>query len=422
MRKKNKLIYGVLGLVVIVGALALFPLFSHEGKTGGDTAPGEHTGSYETGAPGAADGAGGADNAPAAEPDIVSIDIACVGDIMAHTAQVESAARGDGTYSFADNFEYVKKYIKAADVALCNVETTFGGAPYRGYPAFSSPDELAGDLADAGFDVAMTANNHMHDRGESGIVRTVEVLKRSGFVTTGSTADGISPRYAMINVKGVDIAVISYTYETPSPDGGVYLNGVRLSAESSARINSFKYENLDAELVKIKGVVDEAKADGAELVVLYYHWGEEYQTTANKWQRYIAEETVKTMDVDVIFASHPHNLQEAEYVDDVPVFFSMGNFISNQRVETLGADKRYTETGVIAQVKIDYDRANDVVTGTDMSAMPTWVDRYSAGGKTMYAVIPLDGELDGNAVLAQSGHLTRAKGALSDANGLLKID
>jgi len=164
----------------------------------------------------------------------------------------------------------------------------------------------------------------MHDRGENGIVRTVEVLKENGFVTTGSTVDGVSPRYAMINVKGVDIGVIAYTYETPSLDGGVYLNGVRLSSESSARINSFKYEDIDAELVKIKGVVDEAKAAGAEIVVLYYHWGEEYQLAANEWQRYMAEKTVEMMDVDVIFASHPHNLQEAEYVGDVPVFFSTG--------------------------------------------------------------------------------------------------
>lgn len=405
MKKKNRLICVLIGLVVIVGALALNPLFSHDdiGAKNGD-----------------AEAVNG--NAALNEPDIVIIDIACVGDIMAHTTQVRSAAQEDGTYSFTDNFEYVKKYIKAADIALCNVETTFGGPPYSGYPAFSSPDELAEDLADAGFDVAFTANNHMHDRGENGIVRTVEVLKENGFVTTGSTVDGVSPRYAMINVKGVDIGVIAYTYETPSLDGGVYLNGVRLSSESSARINSFKYEDIDAELVKIKGVVDEAKAAGAEIVVLYYHWGEEYQLAANEWQRYMAEKTVEMMDVDVIFASHPHNLQEAEYVGDVPVFFSMGNFISNQRTETLGADKRYTETGVIAQVKLEYDRANGAVTGTEMSAVPTWVDRYSAGGKTMYSIIPLDDELEDNAVLAQSGHLTRAKGALNDANGLLKID
>ena len=124
----------------------------------------------------------------------------------------------------------------------------------------------------------------------------------------------------------------------------------------------------------------------------------------------------------LFFGSHPHNLQEAEYIDGVPVFFSMGNFISNQRTETLGAEKRYTETGVIAQVKIDYNKTDNEVVSAAMSAVPTWVDRYSEGGRTVYSIIPLDSALDSNAVLAESGHLTRAKGALEDANGLLKIN
>ncbi len=70
---------------------------------------------------------------------------------MAHITQVQAAALGDGTYSFEKNFEFIKDYITKADIALCNIETTFGGEPYRGYPAFSSPDVLAGDLAEAGF-------------------------------------------------------------------------------------------------------------------------------------------------------------------------------------------------------------------------------------------------------------------------------
>ncbi len=401
---KNKLIYILLGLVLIVGALIAFPLFSPggEGQNGpdADTAASENRGT----------------------PEIVTIDIACVGDVMAHITQVQAAALGDGTYSFEKNFEFIKDYITKADIALCNIETTFGGEPYRGYPAFSSPDVLAGDLAEAGFNVALTANNHMHDRGGAGITRTLEVLKKNGFVTTGSMLREDEPRYAMINVKGIDVAVIAYTYETPSPDGAVYLNGVRIAPENAARINSFSYENIDVELKEIGSVVEEARENGAEIVVMYYHWGEEYQLAANKWQRYIAEKTVETMNVDIIFGSHPHNLQEAEYIDGVPVFFSMGNFISNQRTETLGAEKRYTETGVIAQVKIDYNKTDNEVVSAAMSAVPTWVDRYSEGGRTVYSIIPLDSALDSNAVLAESGHLTRAKGALEDANGLLKIN
>lgn len=404
--KRNKLIILLIGLVLIVGAILIVPLFSHGEEPVIDNEQ---------------------DPLPQEEqlppPDeIVTIDISCVGDIMAHSTQLKAAYKDDGTYDFADNFEYVAPYIQAADVAICNVETTFGGEPYTGYPAFSTPDILAKNLKDAGFDVAITANNHMHDRGKNGLTRTLEVLKANGFVTTGSTETGAEPRYAMMNVKGVDVAVIAYTYQTPSLDGGVYINGVNIPSDTAARINSFGYENIDAELQEIKAVVDAAKADGAEIVVLYYHWGEEYQLTANKWQRYIAEQTEALMDVDVIFASHPHNLQEAEYVGDIPVFFSMGNFISNQREETLGAGYKHTETGVIAQVSLEYNITQGVLLGTEMSAIPTWVDRYTSNGQMKYSIIPLDENLDGNAVLAESGHLTRAKGAKEDADGLLGID
>lgn len=397
--KTNKLIAVLLVAILVVGCILVFPLFSHKDET-----PANETGNEVK------------------EPDVVTLDIACVGDIMVHSVQIPAALEPDGTYSFAENYQYVAKYISQADVALCNVETTFAGAPYAGYPAFSTPDQLAKDLKDAGFDVAMTANNHMMDRGGSGLMRTLDVLKDAGFVTTGSTYDAASPRYAMVNVKGVDIAVIAYTYQTPSPDGSVRINGSAVSYENASKINSFGYENIDSELAEIKQVVDEARLDGADIVVLYYHWGEEYQLSANRWQYEIAEKTVDMMDVDVIFGSHPHNLQEAVYIDDVPVFFSLGNFISNQRVETLGAGYENTETGAVANVSIEFDRTSGEILGTSMSAVPTWVDKYYRDGNLVYTIIPLDEDVDNNEVLAYSGHLSRAKGALVNANGLLKLN
>ncbi|MBE6030647.1 MAG: CapA family protein [Clostridiales bacterium] len=398
--KTKKLIALLLLAVVIVGAFIAVPLFLHGGE-----------GSNE-------------EENEIPVPDIVNLDIACVGDIMIHSVQIPAALEADGTYSFAENYVYVEPYIAAADVALCNVETTFGGAPYAGYPAFSSPEVLADNLKDAGFDVAMTANNHMMDRGGKGLMRTIDILKEAGFPVTGSVSDASLPRYAMINAKGVDIAVIAYTYQTPSPDGSVRINGSVVPSESASKINSFGYENIDAELQEIKGVVDQARADGAEIVVLYYHWGEEYQLSANRWQYGIAEKTVDMMDVDIIFGSHPHNLQEAVYIEDVPVFFSLGNFISNQRRETLGGEEyKYTETGAIATVSVEYDRASGEILGTSMSALPTWVDKYrDEVGQWRYTLIPLDENMDTNEVLANSGHLERAKGALNDAEGLLKLN
>ena len=454
--KNRKILLIVLLLVCIaVGAVILFPLFSSN-----------ENGAIET----------GGELVPETPPVPVEIEIICVGDVMGHATQIKAQLLSDGTYDFANNFKYVKEYIQAADLAICNVETTFGGEPYTGYPAFSSPDALADALADAGFDVASTANNHMVDRGLNGLLRTLEVLHGRGLKTTGSVIDPTDenePRYAMHRVKDVDIAVIGYTYQTPTNNGSVAINGSVLSNELASHINSFGYSNIDQELAKINDTVVAARNAGADIVILFYHWGEEYQLSANKWQRYMAEKTVEMMDVDVIFGSHPHVLQEAEmftkiidtasnietlemrevngtegsnaeddtsYEGDlntntsdgttleqqnqgtkqIPVFFSLGNFISNQRAETL--DNRYTEEGVIAKVNISIMAETGEIQWVKMSAIPTWVDRHKENGKYYYHIIPLDEKLQTNETLAVSGHLNRAERAWEDANGLLKIN
>ena len=357
----------------------------------------------------------------------IDLNILCVGDVMVHRSQLASQYDSSTKkYDYTNNYRYVKDYISQADLALCNVETTFAGAPYSGYPDFCAPDELADALKDAGFDVAITSNNHMMDRGGYGLKRTVEVLRNKGFLTAGSRLDPQEKRYAMIEVKGVKVAVVPYTYETPVSGTGTGINGRVISSENAELINSFSYQTLDQDLEQIKRTCDEARTDGAEIVILYYHWGEEYQTSANRWQRYIAQQSADHMNVDMIFASHPHVLQEMEYVKsqkdgkEIPVFFSMGNFISNQRIETL--DNRYTEEGILAKVHLKYLKSQGKITDIKMSAIPTWVEKYTTGSKPIYEIIPLDDNLQKNETLKASGHLSRAEAALEDANGLLKKD
>lgn len=384
-------------LIVTVGALTAFPLFSN-----GDDIPGI---------------------APV-QDEIVDLQILCVGDIMAHMSQVHAQQQSDGTYDFSNNFQYVKEYIQAADAALGNVETTFGGTPYIGYPNFSSPDELATALAGAGFDVGITANNHMLDKGKTGLLRTIDVLRKNGLQVTGSRENAEQPRYTIYETdKGIKVGVIAYTYQTPSTGGAVAINGGVIGSDTAALINSFSYENIAGALAQIDDSIAQARAEGADIIVMYYHWGEEYQSNANHWQREIAEKTA-AMDVDMIFASHPHNLQESEMIEtadgkQVPVFYSMGNFISNQRAETLGSDKTRTETGCIARVFLTYNKTKKEITAVSMDAIPTWVDRYRSGGKLTYTIVPLDRDLASNATLAVSGHLARAKAAWEEANGLL---
>ena len=77
---------------------------------------------------------------------------------MQHKAQLQAARQKDGTYDYTGCFTQVTPEIEAADIAVCNFETTLGGAPYSGYPQFCSPDAYAQAVRDAGFDVFLTAN------------------------------------------------------------------------------------------------------------------------------------------------------------------------------------------------------------------------------------------------------------------------
>ena len=351
----------------------------------------------------------------------VTISLLCVGDVMAHSPNIKGAYdEATGTYDFVRNYHDVTPYIEAADLALCNVETTFKGGTPTGYPLFNAPDTLATALAGAGFDVAITANNHMMDTGHDGMQRTLQVLRDAGMTTVGSRYEG-EKSYAVVEAEGVKIGVVAYTYETSAAGGATTINGNPVYSQSVDLINSFSYHELEStDYARMQADIDGAKADGAEIVVCYFHWGEEYQREPNLWQESVAVKAAE-MGADVIFASHPHVLQKADVLTtadgrSVPVFYSMGNFISNQRSETL--NNRYTEQGMMARVDIEYMKSTGEILSETVSIVPTWVDKYSSG-KPIYAIVPLDENLQYNYDLSLSGHLSRAQQALEDVRALV---
>lgn len=363
------------------------------------------------------------DTPPPPEPEqAVTLHISAVGDVMVHKpqipAQYDSATK---TYNFDNNFQYVKKYIENADLALCNLETTFAGGQYSGYPVFNAPESLAAALKNAGFDIALTANNHIMDMGLAGMKRTLEIAREAGLATSGTHLDG-EKNYSIVDAGGVKIGIVAYLYETPVIDSIPTVNGNEINSEAWPLLNTFSYDRLDQDLGKVKQSIQDARADGADIVVSYFHWGEEYQRSPNDYQQYMAREAA-SYGADIIFASHPHVLQGMEMLTDdetgrqVPVFYSMGNFISNQRTETL--DNRYTEQGIIAQVHFEYMRSKKQVVSVSMDAVPVWVDKYKKAGKDVYTIIPLDESLAENPTLNESGHMKRARQALEDIRELL---
>ena len=401
-RKQKILVLFLAAVAIIAGVYALPPALESGDLQQPETVP--------------------AEDAAAMPEEAVSLSLVCVGDIMVHKPQIASQYDSkSGTYNYDNNFEYVKSYIEDADLALCNVETTFAGGTPSGYPSFNAPDALADALENTGFDVAVTSNNHLYDKGFSGMKRTLHVLRNAGLATSGTRLPW-EKNYTMVEVNGLKIAVIAYTYETPSSSGRTTINSAFISEEAEPLINSFNYETLDEDLKKVEASISEAEGEGADLVVCYYHWGEEYQRSPNQWQKYIAQQTVN-MGADVIFGSHAHVLQSVDMLtneetgQEVPVFYSMGNFLSNQRTETL--NNRYTEQGMIARVNIEFMKSRKEIVSVEMDAMRSWVDKYFNGKKDVYAIIPLDENIEENEVLKASGHLNRAIQASEDITAVI---
>lgn len=396
-----------------------------------------------------------------AEPKETELTIRCVGDIMGHLSQlIANYDSSTGTYDFSGDYAYVSEYIKEADLALCNVETTFlGDGNYKGYPYFNSPDQMAFDIAGAGFDVALFANNHILDTNMAGLDRSLTVLREAGLETVGARKEG-ERQTLVVSVSGVKIGIVAYTYETGLYNGHRTLNGSIMPEGAENFINSFRYYEIEEDLKAIASDIQDVKNNGAEIVVAYFHWGEEYQRNYSAIQRDIAEASAEA-GADIIFASHPHVLQGIEefvteyqvplpeHVEEpvqetswiiklrsafglipaepeeepnadipqiktrvVPVFYSMGNFISNQRQETL--DNRYTEQGMIASVHLTYVADTKEIKNIVAEFIPTWVEKYKKDGQTEYAIIPLVGDFRENPDLKNSGHINRAEEALTD--------
>lgn len=323
-----------------------------------------------------------------------------IGDIMAHSTQLTGAKTTDG-YDFSDFFKELKPYFQKSDLNIANLELTFGGTEsgsFRGYPTFNTPDQLATDIKNAGINMLMTANNHSYDTSSFGFNRTQTVLNDLGIAYTGTKLSEDNQNYIVKEVNNIKIGIVNYTYETKIQQAGrKYLNGILIKEQDQNLINSFSTENLTKFYGEAKQVIADMKKDGAEYITFYMHWGEEYQLTANTWQKSIAQE-LSNMGVDMIIGGHPHVVQPMELIhsqdgqNTTVCIYSLGNAVSNQRRELISNSRKgHTEDGVIFSYTLKKS-SDGQVTLDDVDIIPTWVRKYQSNGYkyTIYPIEDLD--------------------------------
>ena len=326
---------------------------------------------------------------------IKTIEIAAVGDILIHKEILETQYDAESdSYDFKNTLQYVKDYLSNADLAIGNLEGTLSGVEnygFSGYPSFNAPDELADAIKWAGIDVLNNMNNHSLDRDIRGYYRTRETLENKGFDIIGTRSSEDNNRYTIKDVTGIKVGIISYSYTMTAEGGARGLNGTPISSEIYPLMNTFREDSLDDDLNNMKEQIDMMKADGAEVVIFYMHWGDEYELEPNGTQEKIAK-FLANNNVDIVFATHPHSLQPIDIVKsedglhETSVIYSMGNFLSSQRTERI--QNPYTEDGVIVFVNISKNEDTNEIKVEYPKYLPTWVNWYEKEGKLFYEVVP----------------------------------
>ena len=346
---------------------------------------------------------------PTTEPPIVkeaSVTLSAVGDMLMHIPVVNTGYDSNsGTYQFDSIFTYFADYISSADYAVGNLETTLAGLDngysYSGYPLFNCPDGIIDGMKNAGFDMVLTANNHSYDTRTIGLSRTLEVIQDRQLAYLGTKVQAQDPDFVVVDLNGIRLGLACYTYEDNGTVEGKAPNGNTMTAADAPLINSFDYQNLDLFYSELQESMAQMEEQGADAVILFIHWGVEYQTTQNATQSDMAQ-ALCDLGVDVIIGGHPHVVQPVELLTSTTdetqktvCLYSMGNAVSNQRRENMNLNTGHTEDGVLFSVT--FSRYSDgTVLLESAECIPTWVNLRTNPntGRREYNILPLDKQIE----------------------------
>lgn len=287
---------------------------------------------------------------------------------MQHDGQIEAARNTkNDSYDYEDGWKFIRPIVNEYDIAVANLEVTLAGKPFKGYPQFSAPDELASTLVNSGFNVILTANNHSCDRGSKGVIRTLDKLDALGVPHTGTfrSQQERDQKYPLIlEEKGMKIAMLNYTYGT---------NGLEVAKPLIVNY-------IDSTIIKAD--IQKAKDLGAHYIICNMHWGKEYKFHPNKYQ-ITYEQLCYRNGVDMVIGGHPHVVQPIEQKEingeDKLTVWSLGNFVSNMQT-------RPTRGGLMVGATIE--QSAERINIKEAHHYLVYVLKKKEGAVTQYYILP----------------------------------
>ncbi len=261
-------------------------------KSGTVTALGEGTGSIKVSADGVEDVV-----CTVTVSDTKTITVSTLGDCTLGTDANFSTANSFNAYDEANGHDYffknVKSILEEDDVTFANLEGTFTTSNDRQDKqyAFKGDPDYTEILTDGSVEVVTLANNHSGDYGEQGLADTETALEEAGIDYC------IGDTITVKEVNGVKIAFI-----------GIFVN----------------YGTDDSEN-QLRSDIENAKKQGAELIITAFHWGSEKATQPDETQQSLAHIAIDC-GADLVVGHHPHVLQGIEKYNGKYIAYSLGNF------------------------------------------------------------------------------------------------
>ncbi|KKU89006.1 MAG: SH3 type 3 domain protein [Microgenomates group bacterium GW2011_GWF2_47_9] len=228
---------------------------------------------------------------------VKEVTVLAVGDVMlGRSVNNQSLSHRNFAWPFLET----AGVLRSADLTIGNLENPLvkNCPPHDNGFIFCAPDEAVSGLIYAGFDVVSLANNHATNYKIEGLENTKKVLEQNGILSAGLGVPAIVRR------GDTDFAILAYN------DIGIYPG-----------VSNYNEHEIEKELAMAR--------EQGDLVIVFFHWGEEYTATPTKRQVELAHRAID-LGADLVLGAHPHWVQTEEVYKDKHIFYSLGNFIFDQ--------------------------------------------------------------------------------------------
>jgi len=338
-------------------------------------------------------------------PEVIDFTISVAGDLSFYNSQlIDAYDESTDSYDFTHNFENIAPYIQDADLALANFNSAAAGSAlgYSGDPeSFNVPAAALDAIAEAGFDVMMTANQSVFHQGWAGLQFTKNYIREADMISTGTNlSEGEYYQPLIVNVEGVKIAILNYADEE-------IIDSIKpfVSADQMA------YAIKELKMSSVNRDVNICVENQVDLIFAYVAWGSPGKMSVSDHQKTYAQAMMEA-GVDAIFGTHPQIIQQVKRKavkmnngksNEGVVAYSLGSFLTAQR-------STYYDSGMILNLTYQHNSSTDQVTLVDVNYIPTWISIEDTDTEDKnYTIIPVGKYLDDQELFSQLNTTAQAR-------------